>query len=47
MTEKIWAVLDLVTAKVLSYRPVDKGQAAVKIACRLKRQAAKNARKSS
>jgi hypothetical protein len=50
MTERIKAILDAVTDKVLSYRPVDKGQAAAKIARRLKRQAAKESqsdRKSS
>jgi hypothetical protein len=41
MSEKIRQILDAVTAKVLSYRPVDKGQAAAKIARRLKRQAKK------
>lgn len=50
MSEKIRAILDAVTAKVLSYRPVDKGLAAKKITRRLKRQAAKESqsdRKSS
>ena len=41
MTERIKAVLDAVTEKVLSYRPVDKGLAAKKTARRLKRQAKK------
>ncbi|HEU4804197.1 MAG TPA: hypothetical protein VFS91_00050 [Nitrobacter sp.] len=41
MTERIKAILDAVTEKVLAYRPVDKGLAAKKIARRLKRQARK------
>lgn len=41
MSEKIRAILDAVTAKVLSYRPVDKGLAAKKTARKLKRQAKK------
>lgn len=41
MTEKILQILDRVTAKVLAYRPVDKGLAAKKTARRLKRQAKK------
>lgn len=50
MTERIKAILDAVTAKVLAYRPVDKGLAAKKTKRRLKRQAAKDSqsdRKSS
>ena len=39
MSEKIRAILDAVTEKVLAYRPVDKGLAAKKTARRLKRQA--------
>jgi hypothetical protein len=41
MSEKIRAILDAVTARVLAHRPVDKGLAAQKIARRLKRQAKK------
>lgn len=39
MSEKIRAIVDAVTAKVLSYRPVDKGLAAKKTARKLKRKA--------
>jgi hypothetical protein len=39
MSEKIRAILDAVTEKVLSYRPVDKGLAAKKTARKLKRKA--------
>lgn len=39
MSEKIRAIPDAVTEKVLSYRPVDKGLAAKKTARRLKRKA--------
>lgn len=38
MSEKIRAILDTVTDKVLSYRPVDKGLAAKKTARKLKRK---------
>jgi hypothetical protein len=41
MTERIKAILDAVTDRVLAYRPVDKGLAAKKTARRLKRQAKK------
>lgn len=41
MSEKIRQILDAVTGKVLSYRPVDKGLAAKKTARRLKRKAKK------
>lgn len=41
MTERIKAILDAVTAKVLAHRPVDKGLAAKKTARRLKRKAKK------
>ena len=41
MTERIKAILDAVTDKVLAYRPVDKGLAAKKTARRLKRHAKK------
>lgn len=50
MTERIKAVLDAVTAKVLSYRPVDKGLAAKKTKRKLARKAKKESqsdRKSS
>lgn len=50
MTERIKAILDAVTAKVLAHRPVDKGLAAKKAARRLKRKAKKESqsdRKSS
>lgn len=39
MSEKIRAILDAVTEKVLAYRPVDKGLAAKKTARKLKRKA--------
>ena len=39
MTERIKAILDRVTEKVLAYRPVDKGLAAKKTARKLKRKA--------
>lgn len=41
MSEKIRQILDAVTAKVLSYRPVEKGLAAKKTARKLKRKAKK------
>ena len=37
MTERIKAILDAVTDKVLSYRPVDKGLAAKKTKRRMSR----------
>jgi hypothetical protein len=43
MTEKVLAALDAITARVLSYRPKDKGLAAKKTERRLKRQANKEA----
>lgn len=39
MTERIKAVLDAVTEKVLAYRPVDKGLAAKKTKRKLARKA--------
>ncbi|MGZ8343720.1 MAG: hypothetical protein ACXWUO_09005 [Allosphingosinicella sp.] len=39
MTERIKAVLDAVTDRVLAYRPVDKGLAAKKAARKLRRKA--------
>jgi hypothetical protein len=39
MTERIKAILDAVTEKVLSYRPVDKGLAAKKTKRKLARKA--------
>ena len=39
MTERIKAILDAVTAKVLAYRPVDKGLAAKKTKRKLARKA--------
>ena len=39
MAEKIRAIIDAVTDKVLSYRPVDKGLAAKKTARKMKRKA--------
>lgn len=39
MTERIKAVLDAVTAKVLAHRPVDKGLAATKKKRKLARKA--------
>lgn len=39
MTEKVLAALDAITARVLSYRPKDKGLAAKKTERRLKRKA--------
>lgn len=39
MTERIKAILDAVTDKVLSYRPVDKGLAAKKTKRKLARKA--------
>jgi hypothetical protein len=41
MTERIKAILDAVTAKVLAHRPVDKGLAAKRVSRSLKRQAKK------
>lgn len=38
MTERIKAILDAVTDRVLAYRPADKGQQAKKIERRVKRQ---------
>lgn len=43
MTDKIRAILDAVTDRVLAYRPKDKGMAAKKTERRLKRQAKKEA----
>lgn len=42
MSEKIRAILDAVTERVLSYRPKDKGLAAKKTARRLKRESQDN-----
>lgn len=39
MTERIKAILDVVTAKVLAYRPADKGLAAKKTKRKLARKA--------
>lgn len=39
MTEKIRAILDVVTDRVLSYRPKDKGEWAKKTERRVKREA--------
>ena len=44
MTERIKAILDAVTDRVLAYRPADKGQQAKKVARRMKRQRKKEAR---
>lgn len=44
MTEKVLAALDAITARVLSYRPKDKGLAAKKTERRLKRRAKREAR---
>lgn len=38
MTERIKAILDAVTDRVLSYRPADKGQQAKKVERRVKRE---------
>lgn len=38
MTERIKAILDIVTDRVLSYRPKDKGEWAKKTERRVKRQ---------
>jgi len=38
MTERIKAILDAVTDRVLAYHPVDKGQQAKKVERRVKRQ---------
>lgn len=38
MTERIKAILDAVTDRVLAYRPADKGQQAKKIERRVKRE---------
>ena len=38
MTERIKAILDAVTDRVLAYRPADKGQQAKKVARRVKRE---------
>lgn len=43
MTERIKAILDVVTDAVFSYRPAEKGQAAKKIGRRVKRAAKKEA----
>lgn len=43
MTDKILAILDAVTDRVLSYRPKEKGLAAKKTERRLKRAAKKEA----
>lgn len=39
MTERIKAILDAVTEKVLSYRPVDKGLASKKMKRKIQRKA--------
>ena len=46
MTERIHAILDAVTDRVLAYRPADKGQQAKKVARRMKRQRKKEARRA-
>ena len=46
MTERIKAILDAVTDRVLAYRPADKGQQAKKVARRMKRQRKKEARRA-
>ena len=38
MTERIKAILDAVTDRVLAYRPADKGQQAKKVERRVKRR---------
>ena len=38
MTERIRTILDAVSAKVLAYRPADKGQQAKKVEQRVKRR---------
>ena len=38
MTERIKAILDAVTDRVLAYRPADKGQQAKKVERRMKRR---------
>ena len=38
MTERIKAILDAVTDRVLAYRPADKGQQAKKVERRVKRK---------
>ena len=43
MTEKVLAALDVITARVLAYRPKDKGLAAKKVERRVKRQRKKEA----
>jgi hypothetical protein len=43
MTEKVLAALDVITSRVLSYRPKDKGLAAKKVERRVKRAAKKEA----
>lgn len=43
MTERIKTILDAVSARVLNYRPKDKGLAAKKTARRVKRQRKKEA----
>lgn len=43
MSDKILAILDAVTDRVLAFRPADKGQAAKKIGRRVKRAAKKEA----
>lgn len=44
MSEKIRAIIDAVTDKVLSYRPVDKGLAAKKTKRRFARKAKSSAK---
>ena len=41
MTEKVLAALDAITARVLSYRPTEKGLAAQKAKRRIEREAKK------
>lgn len=38
MTDRIKAILDVVTDRILSYRPKDKGQQAKKVERRVKRE---------
>jgi hypothetical protein len=44
MTEKIRAIIDAVTDKVLGYRPVDKGLAAKKTKRRFEQKAKRSAK---
>jgi hypothetical protein len=44
MTERIKAIVDAVTDKVLSYRPVDKGLAAKKTKRRFEQKAKRSAK---